>query len=125
MTPPPPPQFPPPGQPPPGQPPIRAGRIFGGIGIMLAAHAVVTTLVVLGVAGVAGDQASIGLSAVGLVLEVVLLVAAIVVGLRLMNRGDRGLGLGLIIGWPVGLLVLPVIGFGVCVAVLASSEGFG
>jgi hypothetical protein len=38
-------------------------------------------------------------------------------GIVLLSRrgGYRGLGLGLLIGWAVGVLVVPVVGFGLCI----------
>jgi hypothetical protein len=45
------------------------------------------------------------------------------VGIVLLARGDRGIGLGLLIGWAVGVIVLPVVGFSVCVAVFSGAMG--
>jgi hypothetical protein len=42
----------------------------------------------------------------------------VVAGTILLARGERGIGLGLFIGWAVGLLVTPVVGFGICMATL-------
>lgn len=54
----------------------------------------------------------------GLVAQGVLFVAVLTASIILSNKGDRSIGLGLIIGWAVGLLVAPVVGFGICVAAL-------
>jgi hypothetical protein len=36
-------------------------------------------------------------------------------GIIWIAKYDKGIGVGLLIGWAVGALVLPVVGFGVCV----------
>jgi hypothetical protein len=58
-------------------------------------------------------------------LEALFLVACVAIGAVLMTRGERGIGLGLVIGWAVGVIVLPVVGAGVCVAVFATMGGGG
>jgi hypothetical protein len=50
--------------------------------------------------------------------QVTVFLGCLCTGVVLLARGDRGIGLGLLVGWAVGVLVLPVVGVGVCVAVL-------
>jgi hypothetical protein len=114
---------PPPPLPLPGgrpRPPIRTGKVFLGIGLAILGHLVVIGAIVL-VAYVSQDlNASL---IVGLVGELVLFVACLAVGIVWITRRDRGIGVGLLIGWAVGALVLPVVGFGVCVALVSGTNG--
>ena len=127
--------FPPPGgwtvPPPPPPPrgperPIRTGRVFAGIGLAVAGQVVAVGLgilaVYLGAQSSDSDNAMVGFS-VGILLQVVLFVLCLVFGIIWIARKDRGLGLGLLIGWGVTVLVFPVVGVGVCIAVL-NSQGF-
>jgi hypothetical protein len=41
----------------------------------------------------------------------------------LLVRGDRGLGLGLIIGWALGPVVLPMLAFTLLLAIFATEGG--
>jgi hypothetical protein len=99
--------------PPPGQPTARlkAGRVWGGIGIAMAGH-VATILIAIGLVAV-DPRTGFGL-VLGLVLQVLLFIACLTVGIVLIVRQERGIGLGLLIGWAVGVIVFPVIGFGIC-----------
>jgi hypothetical protein len=96
-----------------------------GITIALVGHlATVAAGTVYGVL-LGGDDAGavFGGLVAGLIGQVVLFVACLVAGIVLNQRGDRSLGNGLIIGWAVGLLVAPVVGFGVCVLALRRAGG--
>jgi hypothetical protein len=52
-----------------------------------------------------------------LVGEVVVFLACVAGGITAlaMRSGNPGLGVGLLVGWAVGVVVLPAIGFGLCV----------
>lgn len=125
MTPPPGyPQYPYQGPLPPNPRPIRGGRVALGIGAAVLAHILSIALGLgVGAALSGGDQLSGALLTI-LIGQVLVFVACIALGIVLLVRGDRGIGLGLLIGWAVGVLVLPVVGFGVCVAAL-SGTGVG
>ena len=110
---------PPPPQPrQPGQ--IRGGRVALGIGIASAAHIAVIAIGLILLFSFDDERALNGL-VVGLVGEVVVFIVCLTLGIVFLAKtnGDKGLGLGLLIGWAVGVIVFPVIGFGVCVAVLS------
>ncbi|WP_412537694.1 hypothetical protein R8Z50_17660 [Longispora sp. K20-0274] len=47
-----------------------------------------------------------------------LFVLCMLVGILLIVKGDRMLGTGILIGWAVGVIAFPVIGVGLCIAVL-------
>lgn len=114
MTPPFGPQWTVPPPPPSGDRPIRGGKVAAGIGVAIAGH-----LLTIGVAvvGVAATTAGVWL-VVALALQLALFVACLTIGIVWIVKRDRGFGLGLLIGWAVGVIVLPVVGFGVCVALL-------
>ncbi|MFI5907147.1 hypothetical protein [Dactylosporangium sp. NPDC051541] len=99
--------------PPPPKPPIRTGRVFAGIGIAFGAQVVA---VLIGVA----IAAAVGVAGlwVEIVLQVVLFIACLALGIIWIAHKDRGIGLGLLIGWGVSVLIFPVIGIGVCIALL-------
>jgi hypothetical protein len=121
--------IPPPPPPTSGRVAIRPGRVFIGIGIALAGH-----LLTVGVAWLVallfsnGDEYSVDENRLVLFLfaatiaQVVLMVLALAVGITLAvrNNGDGGIGVGIVIGWAIGLIISPVVGFGVCVALLSA-----
>lgn len=134
MTPPGPPQGP--YQPPPGswgvprqQPPpqwrqrrpIRGRRVFAGVGIALAGHLATLVVPAIGVVANIEDVAFAGLW-LGIVGQLVLLAACLAVGITLTVRQDGGIGIGLLIGWAVGLLITPVVGFGLCIAAIENAN---
>ena len=94
---------------------LKARRVWGGIGIAMGGH-ILTILVSIGLATVDSTGWWLG---VGLLAQVALFVACLTVGIVLMSRRERGIGLGLVIGWAVGFIVLPVIGFGICLYVFS------
>jgi hypothetical protein len=96
---------------------IRGGRVGAGIGIAMAAHVLTIAPIVLGALlddeGIAVD---IGFPVL-LIGQAVVFFACLIVGIVLTVRQDGGYGVGLLIGWAVGLLTVPVAGFGICVTV--------
>jgi hypothetical protein len=115
---PPPPRVPfPPG----ARPPIRGRRVALGVALAIAGHLLTVGIAVLFVRS--GGAGAAWLSA-GLIAQALLFIACLVIGIVLISRGDRGLGIGLIIGWAVGVIVIPVVGFGACI-LLISSSGLG
>jgi hypothetical protein len=83
----------------------------------MAAH-----LLTLGVAGAgfAVDDMDIVLIGVSVLLlgQVLVAAACLTIGIVLTARRDGGIGIGLLIGWAVGVLVVPAVGFGMCVTAL-------
>ena len=109
----------PPAPPQAGQRLIRGRRVALGIGLALAAHAV-PILMIIGMVALSADQGdAVGtVIVIDLILEGLIFLGCVVIGIVLIVRSDRGVGVGLLIGWAVGVLVLPITGFGVCVALL-------
>ncbi|HEX6684819.1 MAG TPA: hypothetical protein VF062_18585 [Candidatus Limnocylindrales bacterium] len=108
-----------------GKQPIRPGRMWTGIGLALGAH-LLTILVGWIVALTMSGEAAFTFLTVAAIGQVVLAIAALVAGTILAVRGrDGGIGLGIIIGWAVGMIISPVIGFGVCVSLVDSQGMFG
>lgn len=98
--------------------PIRGARVAAGIGLAILGHLLTIGLTVL----VAFLEARGGLAngdawflLVGMASQVLLFVGCIVLGILQIVRGDRGIGVGVLIGWAVGVIVLPVVGFGLCI----------
>jgi hypothetical protein len=108
-------------QPPPEDRPIHGRRVALGIGAVFAVHALLLTLaIVIPLSTVrSSDQIGVVLSAI-VGAELVLFVSCLVVGILQLVRGDRGVGVGLLVGWAVSVIVMPVVGFGVCVAIVSS-----
>jgi hypothetical protein len=105
---------PPPPPPPGARPRIRGRRVATGLAFALAGHLATIALMLAGL--VVGDKGFV--SGAGLLVmlggQLLLFVVCLVVGIVLTVRHD-GVGVGLLIGWAVGLLVAPVSGFGLCV----------
>ena len=79
-------------------------------GILLALLAHLLTLGPYGVLAFVGSPRQLYLSWwFFLIGQVVVLVACVGSGIRLWRRGDRSLGRGLLVGWPFGLLALPLV----------------
>lgn len=118
-VPPPPPPPPPPVDPAPtGR--LNARRMWVGIGLAALGHVLTIVVMVVVIAATPEPefpQLTGGFA--GLIGQGVLLVLALAVGIALVAKGDRSLGLGILIGWAVGLLVFPAVGFGVCVALFS------
>jgi hypothetical protein len=117
---------PPPPQPPGEDRPIHGRKIAAGIGIAAAAQ-VLAILIGVGatIAGGASDNSENALLGVYLemLLQLVLFIACLVVGIVWIVRRDRGFGIGILIGWAVSIIVFPVAGIGVCIAVLNANSG--
>lgn len=94
---------------------IRGGRIAAGVGVALGGHALTIVAPVVGVAAGSEELAWNGLL-VMLGAQLLLALVCLVVGIVLTVKQDGGIGIGLLIGWGVGLLIAPVVGFGLCVA---------
>lgn len=111
--------------PPPGARPILGRRVAVGIGLAMLAHLISIGAAVLAI--VVAGQTSAGSTAwlvAPLGAQLLVFVGCMVLGILGIVRGDGGVGLGLLVGWALGIIVLPVIGFGICVAAL-SSQGIG
>jgi hypothetical protein len=87
-----------------------------GIGLAILGH-------ILAVAtGIALAASGSGIGVLFLLPEVLLFVAALVFGIMQLTQGDRGIGVGLLVGWGAGTIIFG----GACVAliiVLARSLG--
>jgi hypothetical protein len=102
----------------PGRPqrrPVKVGRVFAGLGIAIAAHLLTLVAPLVGLVSRSDDVIYGGLW-IGLGGQVLVFLACLVVGIILTVRQDGGIGVGLLIGWAVGVLIVPVLGFGLCVA---------
>jgi hypothetical protein len=96
---------------------IRGGRVAAGVAIALGGHVLSIVVAVVGVAAGSEELAWTGLL-VMLGAQLLLALACLVVGIVLTVKQDGGIGIGLLIGWGVGLLIAPVAGFGLCIAAL-------
>jgi hypothetical protein len=110
--------------PPPAEDPrrMRGGRVWLGIAIALSGHAV---SIGLGLMVGALDEQNQIMTAFGIMIiaQFFVFAACLAAGIVLLNRGDRGIGAGILIGWAIGLLVAPVVGFGICVNALNGGVG--
>ena len=107
---------------------IMGRRVAGGIGLAFLAHllgigvAIGLLPLLMRLREVSSTEIDNRLGiwlGIAALMQVLVFVGCLVFGIRGIRRGDRGRGLGLIIGWAVGIIVLPVIGFGVCVVVVS------
>jgi hypothetical protein len=104
---------------------IRAGRLWTGIGEALAGH-LLTILIGWGMALASPDEAASTFLVIAGIGQVLLAILALGIGITLTVKGnDGGLGVGIIIGWAVGLIISPIVGFGVCVSLIKESGTFG
>lgn len=94
-------------------------RAAGGFGVALLAHAFTLLLLSLGLFG--GDDALGTWLIVALVGQGAVFVGCVTAGVIAINRGDLGFGVGLLVGWAVGVMVVPFAGFGLCLVALDSS----
>jgi hypothetical protein len=119
---------PPPPLPPNGQDrPIRGRKVAAGLGIAAGAQVLaigigVLVTILLGM-GENGEDALWGVY-LEMLLQVVLFVACLVVGIVWIVRRDRGLGIGILIGWAVSVIVFPIAGIGVCIALVNANSGY-
>jgi hypothetical protein len=106
--------------------PIRAGKVWAGIGLAIAAHVVSIVITVALAFAVTASQALAITLWVGLAGQLAVFVGCLAFGIIWIAKYDRGIGVGLLIGWSVGVIVLPVVGFGLCVWALSQNgAGFG
>ncbi len=91
--------------------PIRASRVWAGIGLAFLGH-LIALCVGIG-SGSTGLASYLGL--IWFVAEFLVFAACLTVGVVWIVRGDRGLGVGLLVGWAAGAVVFA----GVCVALIA------
>jgi hypothetical protein len=107
--------------------PIQAKRILAGIGIAFGGH-LLTILVPWAVAAVV-KPGSIDVASTFLMLaligQVVLAIAALATGITLAVKRDGGIGVGILIGWAIGLIISPILGFGVCVSLINNNGIYG
>jgi hypothetical protein len=57
-----------------------------------------------------------------IVLQILLFLACLVVGIVWIARKDRGIGLGILIGWGASVIIFPVAGIGVCLALINQGQ---
>lgn len=100
---------------------VRAPAVWAGIGCSLLAHIVIAGGAVAALAWAPGNVDQL-LPSGALLAEGALFVAVMVGGIPLIVKGNQGLGLGLLIGWAIGFIVLPLIGMGVCVVQMTQME---
>jgi hypothetical protein len=113
--------YPPSGPTGPPRPPMSGKWAAVGAGLALLGHLLtLLPLIVVLASGSPSDQALGSALVVALIAQGVLFLVCLVVGIVQLSKsnGNRGLGLGLLIGWALGLLVTPVVGFGLCVQAL-------
>jgi len=114
--------------PPPGarpRQPIRGSRVMAGIGIALLGHFLSISVLLTGaLIGDADLAANAGLL-VMLLGQAIVFIGCLVAGIILTVRQDGGAGVGLLIGWAIGVLIAPVVGFGVCAWAYSNTGTFG
>jgi hypothetical protein len=99
--------------------PIRGLRVGLGIILAVAGH-----LVTIGAAVVADRMVSgPGWLVVWALGQLALLVVAVTAGIVLLVRGDRGVGLGVFLGWAGGLLMTPLIALAVTLLLAQQTIG--
>ncbi len=97
--------------------PIRASRVWMGIGLAFLGHIIALATSI----GLAVSTAG-GFGVLFLLPELLLFVASLVLGIMQLTRGDRGIGVGLLVGWGAGTIIFG----GTCVAlIIAISRSLG
>ncbi len=95
--------------------PIRAWRIGAGIALALAGHLGLTwsglALVRAALGGEYSDGGGILAFLVLLIVQAALVVCCALPGLLLLLFGDRGFGIGLLVGWAAGVGTLMLLGY--------------
>ena len=95
--------------------PIRASRVWMGIGLAFLGHILAMAIVIaLAASGFGAQPGDLGL--LFLFPELLLFVASLVFGIMQLARGDRGIGVGLLVGWGTGTVICG----GTCVALIVS-----
>ncbi|WP_433057359.1 hypothetical protein [Dactylosporangium sp. CS-033363] len=114
---------PPPPPPPMPERPIRTRQVFLGIGLVMAVQLVAVLIgvgaVVLGNNSSNSENGLIGVW-LELLLQFAIFVACLATGIVWIVHKDRGLGLGLLIGWGASVLICPAVGIGVCLAIVSN-----
>ncbi|MFE9688644.1 hypothetical protein [Micromonospora sp. NPDC005806] len=94
---------------PPRPPSAKRGRIAAGIGIALAGHLPASGLWLLSFytfVYYASPDSLFMVDCLVILLQLALFACCAVTGSVLVRRGDRGLGLGLLVGWVTGIVAL-------------------
>jgi hypothetical protein len=94
---------------------IRGSRVAAGIGVALGAHFLTVGAMVVGIATDNSDFAAGAGLVVLLAGQAVVFLVCIILGIVLTARREPGFGVGLLIGWAIGVIVAPLAGFGICV----------
>jgi hypothetical protein len=90
---------------------MTAGQVLSGVGLALLGHICLTVIPMLGIFAGLGGGGGLWMWAV-LAGQAGLFIACVVSAIVLLTRDRyRGVGLGLLIGWGVGLLLMPVLAF--------------
>ncbi len=97
-------------------------KMWLGIGIAALGH-LLTIVIPWGAALAMSGEAAGNFLALALIGQVILMIGVLAVGITLAVKRDGGVGVGLLIGWAVGLLISPIVGFGVCVSLINQSGG--
>jgi hypothetical protein len=100
---------------------VKGGRIAAGFAIAFAGHLLTLVVATVGVAADSDDVIIAGIY-VGLGGQLLVFLACLAIGITLTVRQEGGIGIGLLIGWAVGVLIVPVVGFGLCIAALNNSS---
>jgi hypothetical protein len=100
---------------------VKSGRTWVGIGAAFLANVVAIGLG-LGIAAVSpsSTRGTVGFYAVA-GLQLLALVGCIVAGVIFYTRRDRDFGTGLLIGGGLAMLIMPCVGFGVCVVAIGGN----
>jgi hypothetical protein len=99
--------------------PIRTGRVWAGIGLAFLGH-ILAICVGIGISSTGGFGSYYGFAFP--LVEFLVFAACLVVGILQLARGDRGIGVGLLVGWAAGAVILG----GVCVAlIVVVANAFG
>jgi hypothetical protein len=117
----------------PGDPsdaPQRRPGFRRGLGIAFGVYgAIAVLLVVFSVGDIwlhpdsesyTGLAAAFGFSVLFLIASLVLLIVGVSLG---VTRKDSGIGAGLLLGWGLGLVIVPMLTFGACLGLLNAIGG--
>jgi hypothetical protein len=93
---------------------IRGARIAAGIAAALGGH-LLTIAVMIIAAATNNSEMAVGSAMIGMLIgQVIVFLACLSIGIVLIAKSEPGFGIGLLIGWAIGLLVAPFAGFGLC-----------
>lgn len=96
--------------------PIRGRRVALGVTLALLGHLLT---VGLGFTAAQFDSRPDWLT-LWVLAQGVLLIGCVIAGVLLLTRGDRGIGLGVLVGWAGGAVLIPVIAVAVEIVLLAT-----